>query len=364
MRSFFGSDVEEETEEESPSEPKKRNIASTSSLIKLDLGEVPSENAVAKEPSGIKKETKELTKDETPAKHDEFSPIKRHKVSVIVKEEPTDSVEETGKRRRGRPKKNESVPREMTVTRKSSRIVDKIDTSSKNKSNTTTGAKPLRVMHFDQLLTPTDNSDSQQSSGNLPLSDQSRNMTDAASIPQHQGNRRNRHGLPNTLDVLIQFVKEHTAKPKINDTVNEAMILSEYRLHLISSLEHLRDLHLDIADISNDVYEVQRKKNEVRRKILEVKKEHATTLENIDGVKCEYDNILKSHREFMATVNSLQALKKAIDSETPQEDSELSTNELLSVYSGLIDPEWGLASQLRSVNTKLSSMLEDTDEEE
>lgn len=357
LRSFFGSDVEEESEiGRAEFEQKKRKLPSTIPLKKFDLGEAPIERPETE---------KEAPENKQQAQHDEFSPIKRQKVPIVVKEEPTDSVDEVVKRRRGRPKKNERVPKEMTVTRKSSRIVDKADTSSIAKSNAAAGAKPLRVMHFDQLLTPTENTDSPQSSRNLPFDEHNHQNTGEVSLHQRQGIRRNRNGLPNTLDVLLQFVKETNAKPKMNDTVNEAMILSEYKLHLVSSLEHLRDLHLDILDISNEIYEVQRKKNEVRRKVLEIKKEHATTLESIDVVANEYDSILKTHLEFMDLVVSLQDLKKAIDSETPKETlEEQNTREMLNAYSKFVDPKWGFARRLRVVNTKISSMLADTDEEE
>lgn len=366
MSTFFGSDVKEKTDKVSFGEQKSYKLPGNEPMKEADPDEGSLKNPEAMQISSTKTTKEDMNGvrlNEPLAQHDEFSPVKRQKVSVVVKEEPNDSVEEIGKRRRGRPKKHERVPKEMTVTRKSSRIVDKVDMGSKIKSNAVTGAKPLRVMHLDQLLTPTDNSDSQQSTCNLPLGDLSKHNIDAASISHRQGDRRTRTGLPNTLDVLLQFVKEHNAKPKMNDTVNEAMILSEYRLHLISDLEHLRDLHLDIVDISNAIYEVQRKKNDVRRKVLEVKKEHAATLESIDGISGEYDRILKSHQEFMTTVTSLQDLKNAIKFGEPQESLSQSTKEMVGVYSRFTDPEWGLASRLRVVNTKISSMLEDADDE-
>lgn len=286
---------------------------------------------------------------------DKFSPIKRK----AAPEPESAGAEETVKRRRGRPKKTERVVKEKVVTRKSSRITDKPELALKSKASGSSvgGPKPLRVLNLDQLLSPSDTSDS----SNSPIV--ATNPTEIEFKRFGITPLRLHYTQPlSALDVLLQFVKEHSPRPKVNDTINEEIILSEYKLNLLQALGELQGMHSCIFDISNDILDVQRKKNDTRRKILELQKKHTYIKDDIAEVRESLEKSTREYDEFMSLVGSFKQLQQAISDDRFGTSLDACVQEDIESYLQLFDQQWGLAARLKSVNASLRAML-NTDQE-
>lgn len=297
--------------------------------------------------------------------HDKFSPIKKQRDIVAILDLTTllqKTEDPTAKRKRGRPKRTDRVIKERLVTRKSLRIVEMPESSLRAKTiAASANVKPLRILNIDQLLSPSDGSESPQ------------NTPEASAISSSPSFRSKGTNI-NTLDVLLQYVKEHTPRPKQNDTVNEAAVLSEYKAHLVLSIEHLNSLHLDVFGLSHEISDVQRKKNEVRRRILEIKKKHDSVSSDILLAGKKYDAAKSLHTLFMNTITLMKDLQKTVgedlktygeeDKETnPENKFESSVHHKLEAFRDIFDSEWGLGARLHRINNSLRSMLQRDNEE-
>lgn len=285
---------------------------------------------------------------------DDFSPRKKQKVEAAKKDYKSTEVaaEPNTKRKRGRPKKNEQVRKEVTIVRKSLRIIDKPETSSRLKTTTTiaSSSKPLKVMNIDLLF----NDASNPMEGLHALNAKKSLTLGLSSI-----------GRPvylNTLDVLLQLVKEFSPKPKMNDIINESVTLSEYKLHLVELIKGLRQTQASVMDISNDIAEVQRKKNKMRSKIMDLKKQQIIVASKISSARSDFEKDQGNYLSFMASISSLERLKQAIETDKQETNFSSSVAEKLDHCARFYDSEWGFNARLKSANAILHSMLEKMDQ--
>lgn len=293
--------------------------------------------------------------------YDRFSPIKKPKIPTP---EPTPNTDEPVKKRRGRPRKHEQVVREMKVTRKSLRISDKPELVQCAAVTVAplTGPKPLKALDFNQLLSPSDTSDSSQSPGvptfNPLISEAAKLSASASNVSRGPGVHIN------TLSVLLEYIKEHSPRSKANEIVNEKVILEEYKNNLVRLVENLLATHTSIVDISAQISEAHRKKNEIRKKILKVKDAHSALSSETESVRQELEDSKKKHGEFMSLVQSLEELKKCVNDDDPAICLDSTVTTKLNTYNRVFDSQWGLKARLQSVNSSLVSMLHDLEDNE
>lgn len=279
---------------------------------------------------------------------------------LIKKEE---STEPPVKRRRGRPRKSEQEKKEKVVTRRSRRIVENPALRKHHALEQPAlmlVPKPLRAFG----LVPGGHSQVITSStpGTLLLTQKpngkQKPLTIDAERLQTASSRDKRFNLT-TLDVLRQFVDEHNPRATKNETLNEQVVLDEFKAHLLYHVRHLMDLHASIRDISHDIAEVQRRKNETRKNILELKRKHAEVGIEISKVRKEYSDDKQSHAEFMAMVGAFTDLKSAVTSETaPGPNLSDKVNMELDNLTRIFDPREGIAVQLQAINAELTSIVE------
>lgn len=270
--------------------------------------------------------------------------------------QPATNADGTVKRKRGRPKKHEQVAKERTVTRKSLRIGDKpaAGPASKAVSALVTLPKPLSVLNFDQLLSPVE-STSHNPGGSLDSAGSEKSNN--APLRLHQ------IAQVNTLSVLLQYVKEHSPRSRLNDTVNEELVLLEFKHNLFRLLEDLVQQHGAIHQLNRRLLEIQRTKNELRKQITDIRTRRSETASEIEQARQEHRAVEKKHRSLLEIVHSIENLKDLVNTgpaNNARSETDLSrTVDLqLESFARLFDPEWGLQRRLKAVNAKLASMLQ------
>lgn len=276
--------------------------------------------------------------------------------SVSVKRESSEELAPAPKRKRGRPRKGEQEKKEREVTRRSKRIVENPSLKKSLVLEPTTQSqlpKPLRAIglvphvgHPPELAAV--------SLSKKPNGKQKPLTIDAERL--HTSSTRDRRFNLTTLDVLKQFVDEHGVKPASNDTINENVVLTEFKAHLMYHLNHLMDLHASIVDISHDIGDVQRRKNEMRRKILDLKKQHTAVGTELSKERKFYNDTKDEHSRFMLMVGSLNNLKASMSGGKCNLSEKVFSE--IGDLAHIFDPKRGLASQLRIVNSELASLLE------
>lgn len=284
------------------------------------------------------------------------------KLTTEVEIKKEESQEPPAKRRRGRPKKNEQEKKEKVITRRSRRIVEN-PTLRKHHSlehpSLMLVPKPLRVTG---LIPGNGGAYAASSAPNTLLFTQKPNgkqkplTIDAERL--HTSSSRDKRFNLTTLDVLRQFVEEHSPRATKNDLINEQIVLDEFKAHLLYHVRHLMDLHASIRDISYDITDVQRRKNETRKSILELKRKHVDVGTELAKVRKDYMDDKQEYSQFQNMVDAFNQLKGAVSQQQTTSLSDKVQMELDNL-GRIYDPRQGLAVQLQAINAELSSMIDD-----
>lgn len=273
---------------------------------------------------------------------------------VDIKQSTPEHSLAPAKRKRGRPRKAEREKQVKKVTRRSQRIVAN-PSFGKLDDILLSAPKPLRAIGL--VHTPVHVPNAVLLTKSTATGRQKPLTINAERL--HTASTRDRRFNLTTLDVLRQFVDEHLPKGMKNDSVNENIVLSEFKAHLLYHIHHLMDLHASVRDISHDIADVQRRKNEMRRSILELRKQHALVGTELNKLRKTYRDDKDRHADFKQMVDSFGVLKDAV-TEDDKFKTNLSDKVLLRLgdVSKVFHPTHGLRAQLLEVNSELSAMVE------
>lgn len=285
------------------------------------------------------------------------------KVSVKKETESPKQAAEPVKRRRGRPRKGEQEKKPMTVTRRSKRIVENPDLrkSHANEPPVLLVPKPLRALGLGLPMYGNEPRVDQVAAliTKLALGRQKPLTVDAERI--HTASYRDKRFTLTTLDVLRQLIEEANPRAVKNEIIDESVVMYDFKAHLLSSINQLMDLHAAIKDICHDVMEVQRQKTEVRKNILDLKKEHANVGEQLNKLRNEHNAHKEKQARFNSTVESIDALKQAIEDPKATEKATCLSETVrlkLADMSRVYHPKLGLQDQLHIINEELAKKLE------
>lgn len=232
---------------------------------------------------------------------------------------PTQTNASPQKRKRGRPKKNRAGGRKKRIVEEPNSLNDVPDLSHDSEKQ----VKPAVPLTLNSNVLP-------------------KNVTK----PSRKFRSNSQHSEAEEisfLDVLRHFVENFQA---------DALYSDEFKLHVLSTIDELRDKAEKLNTTANTISKIQNEKDLIRQKILVVKEQTrqvATEMSECMGIerkkKLEYYWTKSIH-------DQVETLKREIQNEL--ETSSLDTvAEQLPILKALLNPETGIVSKLTIINEKL-----------
>lgn len=171
----------------------------------------------------------------------------------------------------------------------------------------------------------------------------------------------------NTLDVLKHLIENFNPITSDSQIVNESLVHTEFKTHVLHHLGYLFDAHANIHDISQEINEIQKKKTELRNRIFELKKRHTNVGSELNKMRGNYQNERAKFKNFNKMANKLQTLSSTVDAsksgnlDSSEELEQINKNkeaidkEIFSV-SKIVNPNSGMFKKLILINKKLSKI--------
>lgn len=171
----------------------------------------------------------------------------------------------------------------------------------------------------------------------------------------------------NTLDVLKHLIENFNPITSDSQIVNESLIHTEFKTHVLHHLGYLFDAHANIHDISQEINEIQKKKTELRNRIFELKKSHTNVGSELNKMRGNYQDERAKFKNFNKMANKLQTLSSTVNGyksgtlDSSEELEQINKNkeaidkEIFSI-SKIVNPNSGMFKKLVLINKKLSKI--------
>ncbi|CAI5758226.1 unnamed protein product [Candida verbasci] len=161
------------------------------------------------------------------------------------------------------------------------------------------------------------------------------------------------------LDVLRFFID--TFEPKdLNE--EQKVINSKFKHYLLTYIDQLRGLANNVEVIGKKIYSVQRKKYQVRKDILELRTSHTKVGSTLNQLRNKLKNKKREQQDVKLMYNQILNTKEHVEffeKTTPKLSSQVKLQ--LNTLKSLVNPQMGISSKLKDINSKLDQLHEKID---